>query len=79
MANYNYSQTIALKLITGRGAWVAQSVKHPTSARVIISQFTSSSPTSGSVLTAQSLEPSWDSVSPSLSAPPQLILFLKNK
>ena len=53
-----------------RGAWVAQSVKPPTSAQVTISQSVSSSPTSGSVLTAQSLEPASDSVSPSLSAPP---------
>ena len=44
--------------------WVAQSVKHLTSAQVMISQFVSSSPTSGSVLTAQSLEPASDSVSP---------------
>ena len=49
-----------------RGAWVAQSVKHPTSAQVMISQSMSSSPASGSVLTAQSLEPVSDSVSPSL-------------
>ena len=49
-----------------RGAWVAQSVKRPTSAQVMISQLVSSSPTSGSVLTAQSLEPVSDSVSPSL-------------
>ena len=40
-----------------RGAWVAQSGKHPTSAQVMILQSVSSSPTSGSVLTAQSLEP----------------------
>ena len=53
-----------------RGAWVAQSVKRPTSAQVMISQSMSSSPASGSVLTAQSLEPVSDSVSPSLSAPP---------
>ena len=59
-----------------RGAWVAQSVEHPASARVVISQFVGSSPTSGSVLTAQSLEPASDSVSPSLSAPPQLMLCL---
>ena len=39
------------------GTWVAQSVKHPTSAQVMISRFVSSSPTSGSVLTAWSLEP----------------------
>ena len=49
-----------------RGAWVAQSVKRPTSAQVRISQSVSSSPASGSVLTAQSLEPVSDSVSPSL-------------
>ena len=57
-------------------AWMAQLVKHLTSAQVIISRFMSSSPTSGSVLTAQSLEPPWDSVSPSLSAPPLLVLCL---
>ena len=50
-----------------RGACVAQSVKRPTAAQVMISQFVSSSPASGSVLTAQSLEPASDSVSPSLS------------
>ena len=48
------------------GAWVAQSVKHPTSAQVMISRSVSSSPASGSVLPAQSLEPVSDSVSPSL-------------
>ena len=48
------------------GAWVAQLVKRPTSAQVTISQSVGSSPTSGSVLTAQSLEPVSDSVSPSL-------------
>ena len=52
------------------GTWVAQLVEHPTSAPVTISQFMGSSPTSGSVLTARSLEPASDSVSPSLSAPP---------
>ena len=50
-----------------RGPWVAQSVKRPTSAQVMISHFMGSSPASGSVLTAQSLEPVSDSVSPSLS------------
>ena len=59
-----------------RGAWVAQSDEHPTSAQVIISQRVSSSPTSGSGLTARSLEPASDSVSPSLSAPPLLTLCL---
>ena len=46
---------------------MAQSVEHPTSAQVMISQLRSSSPTLGSVLTAQILEPASDSVSPSLS------------
>ena len=58
-------------------------VGRPTSAQVVISWFVGLSPVSGSVLTAQSLEPAWDSVSPSLSAPLPLILSLslslKNK
>ena len=58
---------------------MAQSVDRPTSAQVMISQFMSSSPTTGSVLTAQSLESALDSVSLSLSAPPLLMLSLKNK
>ena len=58
-----------------RGAWGAQS------AQVMISRLVSSSPTSGSVLTAQGLEPASDSVSPlSLSAPPWLCsLSYQNK
>ena len=59
-----------------RGTWMAQSVKCLTSAQVMILQFVSSSLVSGSVLTAQSLDPASDSVSPSLSAPPLLILCL---
>ena len=55
---------------------MAQSVKRPTSAQVMISRFVSWSPTSGSVLTAQSLEPTSDSVSPSLSVLPLLTLCL---
>ena len=55
-----------------RGAWVAQSVGRLTSAQVMISRFVSSSPALGSVLTAQSLEPASDSVSPSLSVRPPL-------
>ena len=64
-----------------RGTWVAQWVEHLTSAQVMISLLMSSSPASGSVLTAQSLEPASDSVSPSLSVPPllTLCLCLKNK
>ena len=46
---------------------MAQSVKQPTSAQVMILWSVGSSPASGSVLTAQSLEPAPDSVSPSLS------------
>ena len=57
-----------------RGVWVAQSVERPTSAQVMISWSVGSSPASGSVLTAWSLEPASDSVSPSLSAPPLLAL-----
>ena len=45
-------------------------------AQVMISQFVGSSPASGSVLPAQSLEPASDPVSPSLSAPPPLALCL---
>ena len=64
-----------------RRAWVGESVERLTSAQVMISQFLSSSPASGSVLTPQSLEPTSDSVSPSLSASPLLVLSLsfKNK
>ena len=56
------------------GTWVAQSVDCPTLAQVMISQFLGSSPAWGSVLTAWSLEPTLDSVSPSFSAPPLLVL-----
>ena len=62
-----------------RGAWGAQWLQRPTSAQVMISRFVSSSPASGSVLTARSLEPASDSVSPSLSTPPPSVsLCLKN-
>ena len=55
---------------------MAQLVKSLTLSQVMISQYVSSSPVSGFVLTAQSLEPASDSVSPSLSAPPPLTLSL---
>ena len=45
-------------------------------AQVMILWFVGLSPAAGSVLTAQSLEPASDSVSPSLSAPPPLVLCL---
>ena len=54
----------------GRDTWVTQSVARLTLARAMILPFMGSSPASGSVLTAQSLEPASDSVSPSLSVPP---------
>ena len=55
---------------------MGESVKHLISAQVMISLFLSSSPVLGSVLIAQSLEPALDSVSPSLPAPPLLMLGL---
>ena len=55
------------------GAWVAQSVKRPTLAQVMISGSVSLSPASGSVLTAWSL---LQILSPSLSALPPLMLCL---
>ena len=61
------------------GAWGVQSVEHPTSAQAAISQFVGSSPASGSVLTAQGLEPASDSVSPSLLPLPLLELCLSLK
>ena len=60
-----------------------QDEKHRTSAQVMVSKFLGLSPASGSVLTAQSLEPALGSVSPSLYVPPPLTLCLclslKNK
>ena len=44
------------------GTWVAQSVKHLISAQGTISQSVCSSPASGSVLTAQNLQPALDSL-----------------
>ena len=66
----------SLKVIVSGGAWVAESVKRPTSAQVMISQLVSLSPALGSVPTAGSLEPALDSVSHSLSALPPLVLCL---
>ena len=51
---------------------MAQSGERLTLAQVMISQLVSLSPMLVSVLTAQSLEPASDSVSPSLSAPNSL-------
>ena len=65
-----------IKQWKSRGAWVARLVRRPTSAQVMISQLVGSGPMSGSVLTAQSLEPVSDSVSPPLSVPSQLVFSL---
>ena len=62
-----------------RGARVAQSVGRPTSAQVVISQSVSSSPVSGSVLTAQSLEPASNSLSLCPSPAHALSLSVSNK
>ena len=64
-----YSVPVVLLKKKSRDTWVAQSVKRLTSAQVVISWFVSSSPMSGSVLTAQSLGAASDPVSPSLSLP----------
>ena len=64
------------KHLKTRGAQVAQLVKRPTLAQVMISWLICLSPASGSVLTVRILEPALDSVSPSLSAPPRLTLCL---
>ena len=58
---------------------MAQSVKRPTWAQVMILWSMGLSPASGSVLTARSLEPASESVSPSLSAPPLLTLHLSHQ
>ena len=77
IASYPIIPTDLKKIIKqSRGAWAAQSVKRPALAQVMISRSVSSSPASGSVLTAQSLEPVSDSVSPSLSPSPVHALSL---
>ena len=53
---------------------MAQSVECPTSAQGMILRFMGLNPMLGSVLTAQSLEPASDSVSPSLYTLPLLML-----
>ena len=70
-----------IKKINPKGHLNGSVIKPPTSSQVMIWWFTSSSPASGSVLTAQNLDPAWDSVSPSLCPLPThaLSLSLKNK
>ena len=55
---------------------MAQLVGHLTWAQVMIAHFVGSSPALGSMLTALSLDPTSDSVSPSLSAPTPFVLCL---
>ena len=57
--------SLSLKINKLRSIWMAQSIKRLTSAPLMISRFVGS----GSVLTAQSLEPALDFVSSSLSLP----------
>ena len=57
---------LTLKSLVPWGNWVAQSVKRPTLAQVLISWFVSSSPALDS---AVSTEPTWDLLPPSLSVP----------
>ena len=51
------TQQVSVRVGLEWGTGVTQSVKHMTSAHVKILRFMNSSPASGSVLTAQSLEP----------------------
>ena len=79
---WDVEKTDLNSLSTSWDTWMAQLVAHPTSAQVMISRSVGWSPASGSVLTAQSLEPASDSVSPSVC--PSLLdlslsLSLKNK
>ena len=72
--DFSCHTSFEIKLV--RGTWVAQLVKRLTLAQVMISQFVSSSPTLGSVLTARSQEPASDYVSPSLCPSPTHTPFL---
>ena len=74
---YDFIHMWNLRNKMDKGHRGAQLVECSASAQVMISQFVSSSPKSSSVLTAQSLEPASDSVSPPLSAPPLLMLSQK--
>ena len=55
MAQFNWQYNAKLASMRFRDTWVVQSVKCLTSAQVMISKFMSSSPTSGSLLSVQSL------------------------
>ena len=73
-----YGQTMANCYIKKEvfGGHLGDPVKRLTLAQLMISWFLGSSPATGSVLMAQSLESASDSVFPSLSAPAPLTLCL---
>ena len=73
--NYFKISNLYFKFYFG-GTWVAQSVKRPTSAQICSRGSWVRAPESRFVLTAQNLEPILDSASPSLLAPPPLMLCL---
>ena len=73
--NFGFLASRTMKEQISGGFWVAPSVECLTLAQVTISWFVGLSPMLGSVLTAQSLEPASDSVSP-LSAPLLLVRSL---
>ena len=72
------TELCALKWLILRGTWSVKAslVKRPTSAQVLISRLMGSGPMSGSMLTAWSLAPAWDSVSTSLCPSPTHTLSL---
>ena len=65
----HWRKSLSLIVAPYWGSWVAQSVELLTLAQVTILRFVSWSPASGSVLTAQSLEPASDSLCLSLPLP----------
>ena len=75
-----YSGWTQLFKIETWGTWVVQSVKASDfgSGHDLMVRFMGSSAVSGSVLTAHSLEPPSDSVSPSLAVPPLLALCVSH-
>ena len=76
MVKYTHNCGEDLEPERSQDAWVAQLVKYATSAQVMIPLFLGSSPAWGSLLTAQSLEPASDSVSPSLCSSPTYTVSL---
>ena len=65
---------VTLNILTW-GAWMAQSVKHPTPDFSSGHDLTVRGFEPCISLCTNSAEPAWDSLSPSLSAPPLLALF----